>query len=60
MNNVHNKVGLAKQEKLKCHDGSEDQVNAVAVKTSVKVSLPSLHDKPHPSDLRGLHITRSQ
>ena len=47
MNNVRSKVGLARQGKLKRHDGSE--VNAMAVKTSVKVSLPSLHDKPYQS-----------
>ena len=48
MNNVCSKVSLASQEKLKCHDGSEDQVNAMAAKTSVMASLPSLHDKPYP------------
>ena len=61
MNNVRSEVGLARQEKLKRHDGSEDQVNAIAAETSVKASLPSLHDKPYPflrspSDLEGLHI----
>ena len=39
MNNVRSEAGLARQEKLKRHDGSEDQVNAMAAKTSVKASL---------------------
>ena len=38
---------MARQGKLKCHDGSE--VNAMAAKTSVKVSLPNLHDMMYPS-----------
>ena len=40
-------VGIARQGKLKHHDGSE--VNAMAAKTSVNASLPSFHDKPYPS-----------
>ena len=39
--------GEARQGKLKRPNGSE--VNAMAVKTSIKVSLPSLHDKTYPS-----------
>ena len=49
MNNVSSEAGLARQGKLKCNDGSEDQVNAMAAKTSVKASFPCLHDKPYPS-----------
>ena len=49
MNNARSKAGMARQGKLKRHDGSEDQENAMAAKTSIKVSLPSLHDKPYPS-----------
>ena len=40
-------AGMARQRKLKRHDGSK--VNAMAAKTSVKVSLPSLHDMMYPS-----------
>ena len=47
MNNVRREAGLARQGKLKRHLDSE--VNAVAAKTSVKASLPSLHDKPYQS-----------
>ena len=36
-------MGMARQGKLKCHHGSE--INAMAVTMSVKVLLPSLHDK---------------
>ena len=39
--------GEGPQGKLKHCDGSE--VNAMAEKTSVKASLPSLHDKQYPS-----------
>ena len=46
MNNMRSEAGLAKQEKLKRRDGSEEQVNAMAAKTSVKASLLSIHDKP--------------
>ena len=49
MNNVRSEVGLVRQGKLKHHDGSEDQVNAMAANECVKASLPSLHDKPYPS-----------
>ena len=44
---VRSEVGMARKGKLKSHDGSE--VNAMAAKTSVKASLPSLHDKSYPS-----------
>ena len=44
---MRSKAGMARQGKLKHHDGSE--VNAMTAKTSVKASLPSLHDKPYPS-----------
>ena len=37
---------MARQGKLKRHDGSE--ANAMAAKTSVNASLPSLHDKRYP------------
>ena len=47
MNNVRSESGLVRQGKLKRHDGSEDQVNAMAAKMNVKVSFPSLHDKPY-------------
>ena len=33
MNNVCSEAGLVRQGKLKCHDGSEDQVNAIVTKT---------------------------
>ena len=46
MNNVCSEVSLARQGKLKRHDGSE--VNAMAAKTSVKTLLPSLHDMSYP------------
>ena len=59
---VHSEAGMARQGKFKCHDGSK--ANAIAVKTSVKVSLPSLHDKWYlsltlcsPSDLGGNSCT---
>ena len=38
-------TGMARQGKLKRHDGSE--VNAMAAKMSVNASLPSLHDKSY-------------
>ena len=47
MNNVRSEAGLARQGKLKRHDGLE--VNTMAGKISVKASLPSLHDKPYTS-----------
>ena len=40
-------AGMAKQGKLKRDGGSG--VNAMAAKTSVNASLPSLHVKPYPS-----------
>ena len=57
MNNVRKEAGLARQGKLKRHDGSEYQVNAMAAKTSLKASLPSLHDKPYPS--LGLYVPQA-
>ena len=58
---MRSEAGMARQGKLKRHDGSE--ANAMAAKTSVKASLPSLHDKRYPSltlrspsDFGGLHI----
>ena len=44
INNVFSEADLARQGG---HDGSE--VNANAAKTSVKASLPSLHEKSYPS-----------
>ena len=44
---LRSESGMARQGKLKRHDGSE--MNAMAAKTSVKASLPSLHDKSYPS-----------
>ena len=44
---MRSEADMARQGKLKRHNGSE--VNVMAAKTSVKVSLPSLHDKPYPS-----------
>ena len=49
MNNVRSEADLARQGKLKRHNGSEHQVNAIAAKTSVKALLPSLHNKSYPS-----------
>ena len=47
---MRSEAGLARQGKLKRHDGSEDQVNAMAAKTSVnKALLSNLHDKSYPS-----------
>ena len=40
---MHSEAGMARRGKFKRHDGSE--ANAIAAKTSVKASLPSLHDK---------------
>ena len=36
-------VGMTRKGKLKCRDGSE--VNAMATRMSVNVSIESLHDK---------------
>ena len=44
---MRSKAGMARQGKLKRQNDSE--VNAMAAKTSVNASLPSLHDKPYPS-----------
>ena len=44
---MHSEAGIARQEKLKCHDSSE--ANAMAVKMNGKASLRSLHDKQYPS-----------
>ena len=43
---MRSEAGMARQGKLKRHDGSE--ANKMAAKTSVKTSLPS-HDKRYPS-----------
>ena len=40
---MRSEADMARQGKLKHHDGSE--VNAMAAKTSVKTSLPNLHNK---------------
>ena len=56
---MRSEADMARQGKLKHHDGSE--VNAMAAKTSVKTSLPNLHNKQYipildfafPSDLGG-------
>ena len=45
---MRSEVGMVRQRKLKCHNGSE--VNAMAAKTSVKTLLPSLH-----GEASGLH-----
>ena len=50
---MHSKASLGRQGKLKRNAISEDQLNAMVLKTSVKASLPSLHNKPygtHPQD----------
>ena len=47
--NVRSEAGLKWQGKLKPHDSSEDHVNTMATKASVKASLPSFHDKSYPS-----------
>ena len=44
---MRSEVVMARQGKFKGHDGSE--VNAMTAKTSIKASLPNLHDKPYPS-----------
>ena len=44
---MRSEAGMARQRKLKRHDGS--WVNAMAAKTSVNALLPSLHDKPYLS-----------
>ena len=49
MNNVRSEASFVRQGKLKRHDCSEDQVNAMAAKMSVEASLPSLHNKSYPS-----------
>ena len=46
---MHSKAGLGRQGKLKRNAISEYQLNAMVAKTSVKASLPSLHNKPYPS-----------
>ena len=43
---MRSEAGMARQGKLKRHDGSE--ANAMAAKMSVKASLLSLHDKRYP------------
>ena len=64
MNNVRSEAGLARQGKLKRLDGSE--VNAMAVKTSVKASFPKTSAKASlprtlrsRSDLGRLHFRDS-
>ena len=53
---VLSEAGMAAgQGKLKRHDGSE--VNAMAAKTSVNASLPSVPDKTYPS--LGLCVTQA-
>ena len=48
MNNVRSEAGLARQEKLKRHDGSEDKVHECnGCENEFKASLPGLHDKPY-------------
>ena len=44
---VRSEAGMVSQEKLKRRGGSK--VNTMAAKTSVKASLPSLHDKSYLS-----------
>ena len=62
MNNVCSKVSLLRQEKLKHHDGSEDQCNGcknechgVAPESS-RQAVPILRTLYSPSDLGGIHI----
>ena len=44
---MHSVEGMARQKKLKCHDGLG--TSAVVVKMSFNSSLPCLHDKLYPS-----------